>query len=292
MKTRILTALLGAPVLILAALWTGGTQPFPGWPVALLITLIVAVALREFYDGCRKAQFTPRDWIGYGAALLFLATATPPFRPFEMPLLTGGLTLLVMLSLSTEALRRDHAPLRSLPVSWLGAVYIAWLAPFLVRLRVEGEGKLAGVHWAPSAAWMAGSGKGGWIVLLPFLATAAADSGAYFAGKALGKHKMAPEVSPGKTWEGFAGGCVAAVVIGLLAGIAMGLAPGFSAAVGAVTAIVAPLGDLSKSAIKREIGIKDFGALLPGHGGALDRFDSLLFVAPAIYWLAALWPHG
>jgi phosphatidate cytidylyltransferase len=272
------------------ALWTGGASPFPGWPLALFTALIVAVGLREFYDGCRKAEFTPRDWVGYGAAGVFLLAAFPPFRAVEFPLLTGGLTALVMISLASEALRRDHAPLRSLPVTWLGAVYIAWLAPFLLRLRVEGEGALASVPWSPGAAWMAASGKGGWIVLLLFLATAAADSGAYFVGKSLGKHKMAPEVSPGKTWEGFAGGCVAAVLVGLSAGVAMGLSPAFSAAVGAVTAAVAPLGDLSKSAIKREIGIKDFGALLPGHGGALDRFDSLLFVAPAVYWLAACWP--
>ena len=291
MRTRIVTALLGAPVLVLAALWTGGARPFPGWPVALLTALIVATALREFYDGCRKASYTPHDWVGYCAALLFLAVSTPPFRTIEAPLLTGGLTALVMLSLAAEAMRRDYAPLRSLAASWLGAVYIAWLAPFLVRLRVDGESALAGVTWAPGAAWMEACGKGGWIVLLLFLATAAADSGAYFVGRALGKHKMAPEVSPGKTWEGFVGGCLAAVLVGLGAGVAMGFSPALSAAIGAVTAAVAPLGDLSKSAIKREIGIKDFGALLPGHGGALDRFDSLLFVAPTVYWLAVLWPH-
>lgn len=128
-----------------------------------------------------------------------------------------------------------------------------------------------------------------WIALV-LAATWAADVGAFFVGRAFGSHRLCPRISPGKTWEGLLGGAIAA----LLAAVALRIAGlgGLSwidhAVVAAVAAIVGPLGDLSKSMVKRAHHIKDFGRLLPGHGGVLDRIDALVFNAPCVMvW--ALW---
>ena len=132
---------------------------------------------------------------------------------------------------------------------------------------------------------------GRFAVLLPIIIAYAGDGGALFAGMLFGKHKLAPRTSPKKTIEGGIGGLVVAVGLSLLYGILLRFA--FSVNVNflmlAVTALVtgfaSPLGDLAFSLIKREFGVKDYGKLLPGHGGALDRFDSTVFSAPVVYLL-------
>src|SRR5207237_7126291 len=127
----------------------------------------------------------------------------------------------------------------------------------------------------------------------------ATDSFAYFAGRAFGRHKLAAAVSPGKTVEGALGGLAAALIVGAAGGQLLfvahsGLSPvAFGLLVGGIAGVLGQVGDLFDSALKREIGIKDFGGILPGHGGVLDRFDSMLFVAPAVailmQWLSPLW---
>jgi phosphatidate cytidylyltransferase len=104
------------------------------------------------------------------------------------------------------------------------------------------------------------------------------DSGAYIAGRSFGKHKLAPQISPGKTWEGWAGGLLFTVALGWFLQGSMGLEWGLMLA--AVVSLLGPLGDLAESFLKRKAGIKDSGHVLPGHGGVLDRFDSHLFSAP------------
>ncbi len=115
------------------------------------------------------------------------------------------------------------------------------------------------------------------------------DSGAYFAGKSLGKHKMSPRLSPNKTWEGAVGGFAATVLLGVLIGAFSGyftVLEGFI--LGVILGVVGPLGDLMESAIKRGANIKDSGTLLPGHGGVLDRIDSVLVCAPILYYYIVL----
>jgi phosphatidate cytidylyltransferase len=115
---------------------------------------------------------------------------------------------------------------------------------------------------------------------------AASDIGAYASGSFFGKHPMAPSVSPKKTWEGAAGATVFMFVLALAVGPHIKpFTIGTALALAAVAAVVAPLGDLAESLIKRDLGVKDMGTILPGHGGLLDRIDSLLLVAPAAYWL-------
>ncbi|MFN3652067.1 MAG: phosphatidate cytidylyltransferase [Armatimonadota bacterium] len=284
MLVRLLSALVAAPIVLGMVLWPGGDAPFRGWPLALLVLLLTVGAMWELYHGCRQAGLLPREGVGYAAALLFLLAATPLLRGAADVTLQFGLTLLLTGSLAWEALRRDRAPLKALPATWFGAFYIGWLFPYLLRLRLLPLTPLTGLP-----DWMAAMGEGAWLLLWVLVTTSSTDTGAYLVGKRWGRHKLAPEVSPGKTWEGAVGGFIASVLVAWGLGALLGLPTAFALAGGALTGVVSQLGDLSKSAIKREIGVKDFGTLMPGHGGILDRFDSLLFAAPAIYWLTQLW---
>lgn len=134
--------------------------------------------------------------------------------------------------------------------------------------------------WA-ALVYLHGVGEQGpGLVLTAFLIVWFADSGAFFTGRKLGRHKLAPQVSPGKTWEGVAGGVLFAGVVAGAAGAALGLPVGTLVVIGGVTALVSVLGDLAVSVAKRNAGVKDSGRLLPGHGGMLDRIDSLTAAAP------------
>jgi phosphatidate cytidylyltransferase len=151
-----------------------------------------------------------------------------------------------------------------------GLVYIGWLGAYLISLRNLPNG----LHW----------------IMLSMPAVAFCDAGAYLVGSKLGRHKMAPLISPKKSWEGYAGG----ILFGTLG--ALGLAfiyhlavpaiqPWHGVSIGLVVSILSPLGDLGESMLKRAFGVKDTGALLPGHGGMLDRIDSWLWAAPIAYFL-------
>jgi phosphatidate cytidylyltransferase len=123
-------------------------------------------------------------------------------------------------------------------------------------------------------------------VLLAVLTVWITDTGAYFVGKPLGRHKLAPHISPGKTWEGAAGGQLAGLiaVIGLTEAFGLDVDIVHVVALGLIVPTVAQIGDLAESALKRGLGVKDSSGLVPGHGGVLDRLDSLLFAAPTVYW--------
>lgn len=137
---------------------------------------------------------------------------------------------------------------------------------------------------------------GRFYILIPLILAFSSDTGAYFAGCYLGKHKMAPVVSPKKTWEGVAGGVAAAVVVMVLYALILDLAFSFEVNMGAAIvygvlgSATSVVGDLFFSVIKRQTGIKDFGFILPGHGGILDRFDSMTLVAPLAESLILLLP--
>jgi phosphatidate cytidylyltransferase len=130
-------------------------------------------------------------------------------------------------------------------------------------------------------------------VLTVLLTVFAADAAAYFTGLLIGRHKLAPTISPGKTWEGLAGGTVIAILVPFFALYHQHfLTVGESIALGVVIAVVAPLGDLFESAIKRDMNVKDTGRLLAGHGGMLDRVDALLFASVASYYLIRAFGWG
>jgi phosphatidate cytidylyltransferase len=157
----------------------------------------------------------------------------------------------------------------------IGAVYIGLLLGSFVLLRDLGPR----TRVAPFGT----ADRGAWLMLLVALCVWAEDTAAYFAGRSLGRHKLAPTLSPGKTVEGALGGLFGALIVGVSFGRWFGIPLQIGLVFGALAGTFGPLGDLWESALKRELGIKDFGAVMPGHGGALDRFDSLLFVAPLAY---------
>jgi phosphatidate cytidylyltransferase len=129
--------------------------------------------------------------------------------------------------------------------------------------------------------------NGAWLVLLLMLIVALADSGGYFVGRRFGKHKLAPAVSPGKTWEGFAGGLAANCLLALLLAQSLNVNVLIMLALAVPTSLVSVLGDLLESMVKRHAGVKDSGAILPGHGGILDRVDGITAGAP-VFALALL----
>jgi phosphatidate cytidylyltransferase len=160
------------------------------------------------------------------------------------------------------------APSMNTALTVLGVAYVGLLGSYAALLLAgpDGVGAFLGV----------------------VLAVVANDVGALAVGSKFGRHPLAPAISPRKTWEGLAGGAVASVVVSVVILGMIGLAPwdsGSALALGLLVAVVAPIGDLCESMIKRDLGVKDMGSVLPGHGGLLDRFDAMLFALPAAYYL-------
>ncbi|VAW05872.1 Phosphatidate cytidylyltransferase, partial [hydrothermal vent metagenome] len=138
---------------------------------------------------------------------------------------------------------------------------------------------------AASLLWLrAASDQGGWVVLWMMIIVWSMDTGAYFAGKNIGGPKMAPRISPNKTWAGLIGGTVTAVILGAVAAYYFGFRVNFLILLplAALLAIWSQIGDLAESALKRHFKVKDSGAIIPGHGGIMDRVDGVIFAAPAI----------
>jgi phosphatidate cytidylyltransferase len=182
-----------------------------------------------------------------------------------------------MLSLAWQLFQaRLAAPTVDWALAVAGGLYLGVLSAHVVRLRALPDG----------LAW----------TMLALLVTWSSDSGAYFVGRAWGRRKLCPRLSPGKTWEGIAGGLAASLLAGALLGYLLiqtlgAVGPVHGLAVGLLVAIISPLGDLAESMMKREVHAKDSGSLIPGHGGVWDRIDSLLFVIPATYYYA-VWIAG
>ena len=184
----------------------------------------------------------------------------------------------------------------SRPALFAVVLAVALYAGFaLSLLPSRGATPASDVAWTLLVVgWIGGGGAAATLLLVApsgrslltafILIAGAGDIGAFFVGRSFGRHKLAPRVSPGKTWEGLAGGLVAALSAGAVAGIVVEpLELGGGLALGALCGLIAPVGDLVESLFKREMGVKDSGRLLPGHGGVLDRLDALIFCAPAAY---------
>jgi phosphatidate cytidylyltransferase len=269
-QTRVLVAIPGV-ILALGAIYLGG------WWLAALLALCAALTAREMYRMAALKGPRPLEMLGMaGAAAMVLAAGIAPRDGVANPVPVWVLILLAMVAATVAIWTRgvQGEPLLSVAVTVFGAGYAALLG-FGLLLR-----HLPRVDDPLHASA---------ILLAPVLLTWVSDSFAYFGGRALGRHKLIPKVSPGKTVEG----AVSAVVGTLLAGAAYSLFLGrFGAYVpsvaegavfGLLVSVAAQAGDLAESLWKRDVGVKDSGTLLPGHGGALDRFDSLLFTLPLGY---------
>ena len=270
---RIITALILLPFLIASILVP--------WLQLLFVALAAAAmvfALYEFYVLAKKRDLKPDIGAGYlGAAALFtIFYFAEPGRDVDysmIQLAVLALTAGVLIAATLRGAPFDRI-IASSGATILGVLYIVLLGGHLVAVRMGFEQKLS-AH----------------LLSFFFLVLMGADTGAYYTGRAIGKHKLAPNISPGKTWEGVAGGMLAALAFATLAHFWFfrELPLKWALPLAAVMMILGVLGDLSESALKRSAGAKDAAKLLPGHGGVLDRLDSLLFNAPLIYYFARLY---
>ena len=257
MKVRIISGVVGA-ILAVAILLLHKTFVFP-----LAIAALICIALFELFRAgkCLHCRISIGAGFLYGAALPFL-------QYYGNYTAVIALTFLCIIAMFAEmVLLHKHVTYQStLFIAAITLLVSHSLSMLNTLLHISSYG-LASVILALCSAWVA-------------------DTGAYFAGTFLGKHKLCPNVSPKKTVEGAVGGVVGGAVLVLIAAVIMNRTldlemPLWSAVVlGAVGAVLGEIGDLSFSVIKRQTGIKDYGHIFPGHGGVLDRFDSVLFVAP------------
>lgn len=277
MLQRIISALVLAPI-VLVIVWLGG------WWMAALIAAAIVIGVAEIGRIFAAGALHPRPAVAAALGLGFLAAVV--FQPRTTVNLSGAaLALAVIGALLAEIWRRDRTgSLDAWAVTLAGALYVGGLLSHFVLLRGIAEpplrpNALDGLRLAPGAAW----------IFATFAVTWASDTGAYFAGRAFGRTKMSPRLSPKKTWEGFAGGTLAAIGagVGIVALLGLPVSPLVGVALGLIGAVGGTLGDLAESMLKRQAGVKDSGNLIPGHGGLLDRVDSLLFTAPLIYYLLA-----
>lgn len=239
-----------------------------GLPFFLLVAAIGLLAIREFVVLFRQGGHSPLLIVAGALTLAFIAQAQWPQALPVGPLLTAAVVLSLIASLWNKS---DH-PASDWTLTLAGALYIGWLLNHFVRLRAVDQG----IYW----------------LLLGAMAIWTADATAYFAGRAFGKHPWWPRHSPKKTWEGYLTGAVAAMVVTAALGVlALHLSPLEGAALGLLIGLAAPLGDLAESMIKREVGAKDSSQLIPGHGGLLDRIDSLLITIPIVFYWATVLPR-
>ena len=286
MTKRIISGLIGI------GLFLGGCFAEP-LAFAFAVTLLTGFSLLEWNRAyCAAQPATPkrRVMIAFNTLAAALGIAYTPFAHFYLPtargqiifysLILAGFVLLFTARVfaankTGEALGRGRYIYGAIGMVYLGALFSS-----LVLLR-DLPGRIS-VHPFGFAD------RGAWLLLFVTACVWATDTCAYFAGRSFGKRKLAPKLSPGKTVEGFFGGLFGAMLTGAIFAAWIHLSPALGLAVGAMAGVVGPLGDLFESALKRELGLKDFGRIMPGHGGILDRFDSLLFVAPLAYLMLIL----
>ncbi len=248
-----------------------------GWPYQAFITLALCLAAWEYVKLFRAGGYQPAGALVIGGVLLIAVGRT--VNGFE----SGGwiISLIVLAGmayhLSAYERGRDKAA-TDLAITLAGTLYLGWIGAYFISLRDLPEGK--------------------WWVLLALPAVWFADSFAFLIGRQWGRHKLSPRLSPKKTWEGYLAGVVASVLGGALlaflwqigAGPGTAITAGRGAIIGLAMGIFPVLGDLGESMIKRQVGVKDSGNLLPGHGGVFDRVDSWLWAAViGYYMITSLW---
>ncbi len=278
--SRLITALVALPVLIASIVLPYFLPHFPAanWLFLLVAAFGLGAGLFEFYALTKKLELKADASIGYlGAATFFVAFLfDAPAQAPDLLLLTLVIFLILVLITQTFRFQKDFSKmLTGVGVTILGVLYIAFLGGFIVSMRVGFENTIA-PHLSTK------------LLAFFFLVVMGADTGAYYVGKNFGKHKLAPNISPGKTWEGVVGGLVLSSVFAAISSAAFfpDLPYKVSVPLAIAMSIVGLFGDLAESAIKRGAGAKDAASILPGHGGLLDRLDSLLFNAPILYYFA------
>jgi phosphatidate cytidylyltransferase len=266
---RLLTAFIVLPFLIasilISSLW---------WVFVLLAAAAMVLGLWEFYLLAKRLQLKPDAAAGYVAGAALLTISLQQNEP-SVNVLLVQFVIIALTAGSLIAATLRGAPfdkmIGSTGATILGVLYVPFLGSHLISTRMGFDPTLS-AH----------------LLSFFFLVLMGADAGAYYTGRALGKHKLAPSISPGKTWEGAIGGVVAALAMGTLSHFWFfrELPLKYILPLAVIMTVVGIFGDLAESALKRGAGAKDAANLLPGHGGILDRLDSLLFNAPLIYYFA------
>jgi len=257
--TRVLTAAVGIP-LVMGVTYLGGTV-FAG-----VIAVAAIVAQLELYDLQRKIGWNPSSILGVILALVIVLRYE---ISWSEPLL-----IVITLVIIADLLRTgpDNNPTSRIAGTVLGAIYPVWLFSYLTDLRTGFESSLSAVE-----------AFGTTMMLLALVWTA--DSAAYFVGRAVGKTPLAPTLSPNKTWEGSFASVPGAVLVAVIFKLSWLTFLSWTDVIALSLIAVAwgQVGDLAESALKRSAGVKDSGSILPGHGGMLDRLDSLIVVVPLYY---------
>ena len=262
LRTRVLSAVLGIP-LILFVLY------FRGLYLYLFVAAISIVGLFEYYRAMSNIRINTNKIFGYITVIIYYIMFLMPIT-FDRP---GFIVAFSVMALFTIEIITQKHNITEISITLLGIVYIPFLFSHLLFIEKLKYGNI--------------------ILWLPFLTAWFTDTFAYFVGVYMGRTKLCPKISPRKTVEGFFGGILGSVVLSIVSGLIINsfgvdikiihfMAAGFLCAIASV------LGDLAASYIKRFTGIKDFGNIIPGHGGILDRFDSILFTIPVIYYYFVL----
>ena len=263
LKLRILSACLGIPVLLFLV-WSGG------WLLTAGVAILAGLGWREFTTLVKTAGFQLQQVFGGVLVLLFPIAAYLESSGIFSGLLAHLPVAVLILTAVAFIISFPNRSLSDIAVTSWGILYIGGLFSYWILLR-ESNGGFYLVIWALSLTW-------------------AYDTGAYFVGRRWGKHRPWPNLSPNKTVEGVVGGLLFSSITSLLLTRTFVFAErpvvGAAAAIllGLVVGAVAQFGDLIESGIKRQVGVKDSGSFIPGHGGILDRFDSLLLVMPVVYF--------
>lgn len=234
--------------------------------LVLLATVVVTAAALELYNAMQHRGFRPATLLGVCATVAVMLASYGRWGP-AVPLILVLVAVSSMLWYMFGVV--DARPVVNIGLTVMGFVWVGVFGSYASLLLSAPHGKQ--------------------LFLLPILVTVAADIAAYFAGSSIGSRPLAPNISPGKTWEGVIAGGVGAIVISFILSRLPFLhhtwTGGHAILLGLVVAVIAPIGDLCESMIKRDLDLKDSGTALPGHGGVLDRFDAVLFVLPATYYL-------
>ncbi len=263
MLTRIISSLVCLPIIIFLVV-------YGGIPLQIGILAASLIGMREFYQA-----FSPKNtrihMIGYAFAIFYVIFMEEIINAQNMFNIFVSVFLLVLLVYSV--IFHNHTNIMEGMTTFFGFFYVCFLLSHIFLIREYTYGNV--------------------FIWLAFISAWGCDTGAYFTGVTVGKHKLIPSLSPKKTIEGSVGGVVTATVLALIYGsvvrhyfvmedVNIVLLCGMTGCVGS---ILSQIGDLAASAMKRYTGIKDFGKLIPGHGGIIDRFDSVLLTAPAVYYI-------
>ena len=263
--------------IVLTAAWFGG------WVACAFALLVVVLGTVELHNMLLHGGYHPLMWVSFGLSTLFLIAAMLPAQRLLILEASLGGALLISFPLLFFRENLDGAM-----VDWALtlaiSIYLGWSMSFFLLLR----GYDTAVIHPSDGSWVF-LPRGAWWVVFVLLGVWGFDTAAFFTGRYLGRHKLAPRISPAKTWEGAVGGLVLSITAALVLTVKpLGVPWYLAILLGILLGVAAVIGDLAESLIKRQTQVKDSGQIMPGHGGMLDRLDSLIFAAIVVYVFAQI----